>query len=384
MSSRDTHETGAIGLAEKILTLLDQGRFTATYKYAVLLGLIDLCLEGTSCTGQPPEIVTTWQLAEKLIDLYWPHTVPYAPSSNIQVLLQNSGMASSQAEIVATIERFRNQSRSGAWAPLNRVRLEHRREFNKLVDKVEWKLIEMPLPKLQRVGGREHHFLYEIGWSDDVSYEQVRHYQKNRRGDFDNRIFFKPGVSDSLVRLNGLLRPLIHKQWTLKVAQINGLPEARLESFLFGSIRTATESVRGPLQEAQDNRCFYCEERLGTTIGRLPEVDHFIPWARYPEDGLANLVVAHERCNRSKRDFLATNEHLDRWLERNRQNCPGLKRLMEISEHVHWELRRDEIAGVASAVYLALPAGAVLWRHEKQFDMAVPERLQRIFLKDIP
>ena len=37
----------AIGFAEKVLELLDESRYTATYKYAVLLALIDLCLEGT-------------------------------------------------------------------------------------------------------------------------------------------------------------------------------------------------------------------------------------------------------------------------------------------------------------------------------------------------
>lgn len=268
MTEPDPDEIGAIGLAERILTLLDQGRFTATYKYAVLLGLMDLCLEGTSNTGRPPEMVTTWQLAAKLIELYWPHTVPYEPSSNVHVLRQNAGHAKSQAEIVASIARFRDQSASGAWAPLTRVKLEHRQAFNRLVEKVEWKLIEMPLPKLQRVGGCESRFLYEIAWADDVRYQKVRQYQRDRNGNFDNRILFKSGISESLVRLNGLLRPLIHKQWTLKVAQINGLPEARLESFLFGSTRTATESVRGPLQESQNDRCFYCEELLGTAPER--------------------------------------------------------------------------------------------------------------------
>ncbi len=36
-----------IRLAERLLAILDRGRFTATYKYAVLLGLIDLCVEKT-------------------------------------------------------------------------------------------------------------------------------------------------------------------------------------------------------------------------------------------------------------------------------------------------------------------------------------------------
>ena len=49
-----------------------------TYKYAVLLALIDVCLEHTQNSGAPPEMVTTRQLADKVVELYWPHSVPFA------------------------------------------------------------------------------------------------------------------------------------------------------------------------------------------------------------------------------------------------------------------------------------------------------------------
>jgi hypothetical protein len=68
-------QRGAIGFAERVLELLDEGRFTATYKYAVLLALIDVCLERTQASGAPPDIVTTRQLADKIVEVYWPHTV---------------------------------------------------------------------------------------------------------------------------------------------------------------------------------------------------------------------------------------------------------------------------------------------------------------------
>ena len=74
----DADQRGAIGFAEKVLELLDEGRYTATYKYAVLLALIDVCLEHTQSSGAPPEMVTTRQLADKIVELYWPHTVPFA------------------------------------------------------------------------------------------------------------------------------------------------------------------------------------------------------------------------------------------------------------------------------------------------------------------
>ena len=87
-------QRGAIGFAEKVLELLDEGRYTATYKYAVLLGLIDVCLEQTQSSGAPPEMVTTRQLADKIVELYWPQTVPFAgvaPAADTQAERRGSG-----------------------------------------------------------------------------------------------------------------------------------------------------------------------------------------------------------------------------------------------------------------------------------------------------
>jgi len=67
----------AIRLAERLIQLLGRGGFTATYKYAVLVALMDLCMELTSVTGLPPDMITTRQLAEKVIEIYWPHCAPY-------------------------------------------------------------------------------------------------------------------------------------------------------------------------------------------------------------------------------------------------------------------------------------------------------------------
>ena len=47
--------------------------------------------------------------------------------------------------------------------------------------------------------------------------------------------------------------------------------------------------------EVQDRRCFYCRTRIADP--NQSEVDHFLPWARYPDDGLDNFVVADKKCN---------------------------------------------------------------------------------------
>src|SRR5688500_11927519 len=99
----------AIAFAEKVLALLRQGAFSSTYKYAVLIGLIDLNLEGFTSAGTPPTSVTSYQLAEVVTRLYWPQVAPFEAAAGV-VLRQNAGR---QAEIVATIANARTQLAGG-------------------------------------------------------------------------------------------------------------------------------------------------------------------------------------------------------------------------------------------------------------------------------
>lgn len=370
-------EGDAISLAEKILNLLDQGRITSTYKYAVLLSLLDLVLEQTSKYGVPPQTITTRQLAEKTIEIYWPHTNPFPTAGS--VLLQNAGAKTSQAEIVSAIVRFRTTSEAGPLASFWRAKALNLRRYDALVSKVEWKLIEMPLPRLQRIGREHHSFLYEYDWEDPASYRDVHAYQAGQDSEFDNRLFLSTNVAESLVKLNALLRPLIQREWSLKVANINALPEAQLQRFLFGSVRSNMGTLRDSLVELQGNRCFYCARPVGTQRGREPEVDHFVPWSRYPNDGLANLVVAHKSCNNAKRDFLATHDHVEAWLERFKPQSGYIHDLNTMANEIGWDIRFQESLGVASAIYLHLTSDLNLWREKDIFESAEPERLSNAF-----
>src|SRR5713101_1575211 len=122
----------------------------------------------------------------------------------------------------------------------------------------------MPLPRLQTIGDESVTFLYAINWTQSVRQPDVRRYQRGEGGPFDNRILLRTGVGEALVRLNNLLRPLIHHQWAVKVATLNRLDEYQLERFLFGGERVPLERVRGPIIELQEGRCFYCAERLAS------------------------------------------------------------------------------------------------------------------------
>ena len=72
--------------------------------------------------------------------------------------------------------------------------------------------------------------------------------------------------------------------------------------------------MRRGLWDWQEGRCFYCDDRLKDPDAG--HVDHFIPWARYPDDSLDNLVLADVRCNLDKKASLAATEHLVRWAKR--------------------------------------------------------------------
>ncbi|WP_375768833.1 HNH endonuclease [Archangium gephyra] len=355
----------AIALAEKVLTLLAEGSFSATYKYALFIALLDLCLEQTSKRGAPPSVLTTRQLAEKTIELYWPHAIPFEGQA---VLRQGGTHQGSQAEILRAIAGFRGRHAGSSTELIFRARSRDEKGFEALVRLVEWKLIEMPIPRLQVLGGEEERFLYEYAWTRDIQRSEVSAYQRRERSTFDNRLLLRPRVAQWFVQLNGVLRPLIQREWARMVAAMNGLPELRLEEFLFGASRISLEAVRSPLRELQSGRCFYCDGQLG----ERSEVDHFIPWSRHPDNGLDNLVVAHDRCNNAKRDFLAAAEHVERWAQRSRSLAGDLE---DISQQRDWARDARKTLGVARAMYVRLPEDARLWQREKTFEQAHKERI---------
>jgi hypothetical protein len=228
---------------------------------------------------------------------------------------------------------------------------------------VEWKLIEMPLPRLQNIGREEDRFLYEYTFTKDIKRSVVSLYQQDGRGSsggFDNLLRLKPGVGAALVALNGVLRPLVYRNWTLMVASMNGLEESRLEDFLFGAGRISLAPVQPHLRDLQGGRCFYCDKALSAGC----HVDHFVPWSRHADNSIDNLVAAHEDCNGRKSDFLAAAEHVERWRERSTRHAAALA---GIARRETWESRPERTFGVARSIYRMLPDDARLWRSGQDF-----------------
>lgn len=351
---------------EKVLAVLEQGSFTATYKYALLLAIIDALLEGTAVDGSPPQTITTRELARKTIDLYWPQCRDFVSARGTGLLRQNT---SGQAEIVTAVTRFREGS-SRTTLTHSQAAQERPAPYELLLDRVEYKLVQMPIPRLQRFGTAEERFIYDFNWDKLIGRRAVLREPLV--------ITMVPGAAEALVQIAGLLRPLIQRQWAAMVASVNRtlVEDSQLEEFLFGIDRTSLARVRSDLTDVQDRRCFYCDHVLKGT----PHVDHFIPWSRHPDNNICNLVVADSGCNGRKRDFLAAPGHLERWLDR-MADPQTTHVLSSIASRRLWEHEPGRSIGAARALYLRLSDDTPLWLTDNDFVSADLRAIQGLFAR---
>jgi hypothetical protein len=311
-----------------IQRILDEGSFVATYKFALIMSLADYGVESGNDSGEPLKL-TTQDLAESFVDYYWRQAVPYAHGNRqntVRILKQGTGI---QPIVISRIVDLHTQF-NGSLAAARR----DNKAWRVLLSKVSTTISQMPLWKLQVVGRTVVPFLYDQYGSGNV-------------------INLKPGVVYCLRRFYDLIRNLVQSAWIRHVRMLNIdlLGESDLAEFLFGAERTVLMGLRSVLKDIQANDCFYCK----AILREGGEIDHFVPWSRYPLDLGHNFVLAHATCNRSKRDFLAAPCHLDSWHKRNQLhgktlsqefNTRGILHNLEATEKIAvWAYSQAETAG---------------------------------------
>lgn len=300
-----------------IQRILDEGSFVATYKFALLMALADYAVENGDDTGHPVQL-TTHDIAESFVDYYWRQAVPFTHGNQnapVRVLKQGTGKQPVILSRVITLHGRFNGSLSAARKDVN--------TWRSFLRKVASTIEQMPLWKLQVVGRTVVPFLY------------IQH----GRG---NIIDLQPGAIFNFRRFYDLIRSLVQIAWLRHVRMLNQnfLGEADLAEFLFGSERTALPGLRAILEELQSGECFYCQGRLREGC----DVDHFIPWSRYPLDLGHNFVLAHSTCNRCKRDFLAAPCHLEKWQKRNQLHGSTLGHEFDVRGILHNQQATEKIA----------------------------------------
>ena len=279
-----------IQFLRNIQRLLSEGLFVASYKFALLHALADLAVLKGDDTGAPVDLDTR-DIAVKFVELYWRQCRPFQVGGAEEVVLQqNTGK---QAAVISHIV----DSHLVCGASLFRLRQLEPARWSDLVTEVDQIIRTMPLWKLQTVGEERLDFLY-----DNL--------------DLGRRITLKRGVAYCLRAFYELIRNLIEGAWVRFVQKLNSTRLGSitdLSGFLFGQERACLEVFRPILMDVQRGVCLYCTKNLT----KLAHVDHFIPWSRYPADLGHNFVLAHDRCNAAKSDYLAAENHLATWAQRN-------------------------------------------------------------------
>jgi 5-methylcytosine-specific restriction endonuclease McrA len=277
----------------RLQRIFDEGEFTATYKFALLVALTELAVERGRDDGGTLTLRISW-IAEKFSELYWPQTVHYstgAVGTTPTVLAQNLGRS---ARVLTVLRELRASTGVSTIAAARRSV-----EWPTALREIARTVRDQPLRYLQNVGGETIPFLYRFTTEPGT-------------------IELQPGVACNLRRFQGLVHQLARAGWVRHVrenprnSRVIG-DAGDLEAFMFGLARASLEPARDPLAELQSRRCFYC----GESLGAHGEVDHFVPWSKYPRDLAHNFVLAHAACNRSKSDLLAGLAHLEKWRERN-------------------------------------------------------------------
>jgi len=170
--------------------ILSEGSFVATYKYALLVALVELAIERGDDSNRELALPIR-DIADKFAELYWRQAAPYEAdrvSGLALVLHQNKGK---QAGAITRLARLRDELK-GSRSTLAEAR--RTAEWKRLVGQMQSLLKTMPLWRLQRVGHEDIRFLYEPGPGAD-------------------HITLLPGVACHLRERAPLIRRLAQTEW---------------------------------------------------------------------------------------------------------------------------------------------------------------------------
>ncbi|MGU3435037.1 HNH endonuclease [Actinomycetes bacterium M1A6_2h] len=341
-------------LGQHLVAVLETGARVATYKLAVLVALLEFCVEHVPANHDAEVSVDFDDLSERVIAIYWRQVRDF----DGHYLRQSSNKVAKICDVVRELASVTRPY--GREVSLELAARRNPDAYRRTVATVKLVLAQQPLFRLQRVPGRSGQapFLFDDSWlSDQISTRAIREH--------GNGIVLFPGVCFALARLSALLKPALLIAWVDDVRRMNSylsetVPD--LEGHLFGSDRVALQRPREVLAKAFGDRCFYC----GVQLGPAAHVDHVLPWSRVGIDGLTNLVLACPRCNTSKSQLLPDRAHVDRALAR------GRPLLEELAAHIEWPSQFDRVRTSARGLYASQPVGSPIWRAPQDI---VPLRL---------
>jgi 5-methylcytosine-specific restriction endonuclease McrA len=272
----------------KVQRLFNESDFSSTYKYALLITLTNLAIEMGNDDGKVLNIDSRL-VAKRFSEIYWPQIREYSAGvrgTKSGILRQNKG---GQAEIITTLLEIQGKTGQDNFAIITEQKI-----WGQKLSRIIRTIWENPVFYLQ---DQNDQFIYE--YSPDRRFLTLK----------SNAVFSLRQFSDYIIQYakQGWIDHI--KQNRLNHEIIG--PKDDIESFLFGSNRSTLSKITPILLEYQNGKCFYCNK----SVINNSDVDHFIPWKKYPRDLAENFVLSCPACNRSKSDMLAAACYRDQWMK---------------------------------------------------------------------
>ena len=286
-----------LNFLRRIQWLLESSSYTSTYKFALLMATVNLAIE-SGVSDDSEYSVSYQQLAEQFIQLYWTQALPFSDQSGDSVLRQSS--TTGQAKVITSILKLQQETKTTS---IHVARTRSIKKWQSTIKDVAQTIKNNPAKYLQSA-------------QDKVIREFLYVYNPK-----ENAIVLMPGIAYCFTRFSQIIHKLCQQYWTEFVRknrhnQIYFSDDIDLQQFLFHQSRQNLKVLEFILIDIQQGQCFYCHKPLENNI----EVDHFIPWSKYPVDTTHNFVLTDHKCNNSKRDYLAEELFYEKWLKRNQQH----------------------------------------------------------------
>lgn len=131
-----------LAFLDRVQRLLDSGRFTATYKFALFLVLAELAVERGDDSGASLRLSLD-DIAVRFLGLYWQQATPYAANGALTVLQQNTGRQAAIINICADAKAHLDPVFEAA-------RL--RPGWTSVLQRARKTIVDQPLTKLQTIG----------------------------------------------------------------------------------------------------------------------------------------------------------------------------------------------------------------------------------------
>ncbi|MEI8083517.1 MAG: HIT family protein, partial [Actinomycetes bacterium] len=199
-------------LTQQVLSLIDEGQRSATYKPALMLAILELAVERAPADPDAdlglrlplPDI------ADRVMAYYWPQVREYPAAGDI--LRQANGP---RMRVTKALQELSATTGIAPTVELDVVMDSHRQAYEKTRNSVVVALTKQPIPRLQRITSGGDFFPRPL--YDDADFIPETGLRKGA----DAAIRLRRGVATALARNATLLRMAIENVWIREVASMN-------------------------------------------------------------------------------------------------------------------------------------------------------------------